>query len=229
MMLSPIAKMARLDTMPLSVFAKNEQVKKRNNKQLEQENQQLKKALKAQEERHRLERINLANQAVKATYAKTNQAKFNRWTVRISKADEAFSLAVRLRANCRCEHCGQTFSPDNMKDLHCAHYYGRENPNVRFHPLNAFALCKGCHLQFDRFKKAEFTHFVKSRLNEWDYLKLTSAANVPKQLIDAKKEKKITAWFNLIARQLKILRLTGDDSDYEIPDFDNLFNEQMNT
>lgn len=217
MMFSSIAQMARLDAMPIAVFAKNEAIKKRNQKQLEAENKRLKQQLFLQEERHRTERIKSANDAVKATYAKTNKVKFDRWTIRTTKADEAFSLAIRLRANFTCEHCGHRFSMQNRKDLHCAHFYGRENLNVRYHPLNAVALCKGCHINFDRNNKAAFTAFIKQKLGEWQYAALQAAANAPKAELNSGQEAKISAWYSLTARQLFILRQQGEEGflDFE--------------
>lgn len=215
MMFSALAQMKTLSEMSLKAFAHNEKVKKRNKNQLEVENKRLKQALKLQEERHRTERLKIAYKAIKATTTKKNKAKFNRWTIRISKADKAFSLAIRLRANCQCEHCGQQFSVDNLKDLHCAHYYSRENPNVRFSPLNAFALCKGCHFNFDRSKKAKFSQFVRETLSDTDYFKLSSLANAPKTTLNAQQETKLTAYYNLVARQLKMLRLNGEQDYFE--------------
>ena len=81
---------------------------------------------------------------VKHTQA-INIAQAKRKRITRTKADDAFSLCVRLRANCTCERCGEQFPHNAMKHLHCSHNYSREYQQVRFHPDNAFALCKDCH------------------------------------------------------------------------------------
>lgn len=62
----------------------------------------------------------------------------------ITPADAAFSKCVRTRAEWFCERCGTCYE-HKPQGLHCSHYLGRGNWSTRFHPLNALALCYGCH------------------------------------------------------------------------------------
>ena len=64
--------------------------------------------------------------------------------IKITPADKWFSLCVRERAEWTCERCGKHYTPPTMA-LHCSHYEGRGNWSTRFEPLNAMALCYGCH------------------------------------------------------------------------------------
>ena len=60
-------------------------------------------------------------------------------------ADIAFSDCVRERANWTCERCGTYYPEGNRGGLECSHHHSRGNWGIRFDPLNAEALCTGCH------------------------------------------------------------------------------------
>lgn len=77
-------------------------------------------------------------------------------------ADIAFSLCVRERANWRCERCGRDTPPDKRMGLHCSHWKGRGSWGTRFHPLNCFAHCYGCHSYFEGQPKI-FNDWVEER------------------------------------------------------------------
>jgi hypothetical protein len=64
--------------------------------------------------------------------------------VKITAADKWFSKCVRQRANWCCERCGNDFT-HKPGGLDCSHHHGRRNWSIRFNPLNAEALCYGCH------------------------------------------------------------------------------------
>lgn len=66
----------------------------------------------------------------------------------ITPADHWFSLCVRTRTDWTCERCGKKYE-EGSQGLHCSHYFGRGHWSVRFDPLNAFAHCYGCHMQFE--------------------------------------------------------------------------------
>ena len=59
-------------------------------------------------------------------------------------ADIAFSKCIREAANWTCERCGTSY-PKNAPGLECSHHHTRGAWSIRFHPLNAEALCTGCH------------------------------------------------------------------------------------
>lgn len=83
----------------------------------------------------------------------------------ITPADKWFSLCVRERANWRCERCGRITPDDKRMGLHCSHWIGRGSWSVRFHPLNAFAHCYGCHAYFEG-RPASFSDWVGSLIGE---------------------------------------------------------------
>ena len=123
-----------------------------------------------------------------------------------SGADDAFSLAIRLRANCTCERCGAVYVHNNMKELHCSHNYGRENKQVRFHPDNAFALCQDCHRWFAR-SKVESTQWYQAKLGQekmQGLLLQMAKKDVPFN------EEKIKAYYRLVYRQLLAMRQEGE-------------------
>lgn len=67
--------------------------------------------------------------------------------IKIDKADKYFSLYIRTRDNWTCQRCKRKFTPPTS-GLHCSHFMGRAKENTRFNPLNACALCYGCHQYF---------------------------------------------------------------------------------
>lgn len=67
--------------------------------------------------------------------------------VKIDPADKAFSLYIRTRDRWTCQRCLQTHNPPTQA-LHCSHFMGRGKEATRFEPLNADALCYGCHQYF---------------------------------------------------------------------------------
>lgn len=71
--------------------------------------------------------------------------------VKIDAADKAFSEYIRTRDGWKCRRCGKQYNPllptDRMA-LHCSHFQGRGKEATRFEPLNADALCYGCHQYF---------------------------------------------------------------------------------
>lgn len=67
--------------------------------------------------------------------------------VKIDVADKAFSLYIRTRDKWTCQRCNKSYTPPTMA-LHCSHFQGRGKEATRFDPLNADALCYGCHQYF---------------------------------------------------------------------------------
>jgi Zn finger protein HypA/HybF involved in hydrogenase expression len=65
--------------------------------------------------------------------------------IKRTPADDAFSKCVRERANWTCERCGRYFPEGSRGGLDCSHHHSRGNWSIRFDPLNAEALCYGCH------------------------------------------------------------------------------------
>lgn len=70
---------------------------------------------------------------------------FGKTTIR--QSDKLFSFYIRTRDNWTCQRCGKQYTPPTNA-LHCSHFQGRRKENTRFNPLNADALCYGCHQYF---------------------------------------------------------------------------------
>jgi hypothetical protein len=85
--------------------------------------------------------------------------------IKILPADKYFSLCVRERADNTCERCGKVYSEG--RGLQCCHYESRRNYSTRFEPLNAFALCYGCHQLLDG-SPLQFTKFYVDKLGQWE-------------------------------------------------------------
>lgn len=67
--------------------------------------------------------------------------------VKIDKADRVFSLYIRTRDEWKCKRCMKQYTPPTNA-LQCSHFVGRRKEATRFDPLNADALCYGCHQYF---------------------------------------------------------------------------------
>ncbi len=66
--------------------------------------------------------------------------------IKSTAADKAFSKCIRAAAGWCCERCGKYY-PEGIAraGLDCSHHHSRGNWGIRFNPLNAEALCYGCH------------------------------------------------------------------------------------
>ena len=64
--------------------------------------------------------------------------------IKVDKADALFSRWVRTRDHWTCQRCLKYYEPPTNA-LHCSHFMGRGKEATRFEPLNADALCYGCH------------------------------------------------------------------------------------
>ena len=91
--------------------------------------------------------------------------------------DALFSDYVRILAKWNCQKCRRNFSK-RRQQLHNSHYYGRRAKSVRWSTENCTALCSGCHRYFEE-NPGEYTRFMKNRLGEERYWKLTVRAKTP--------------------------------------------------
>lgn len=64
--------------------------------------------------------------------------------MKLTPADIAFSQYIRTRDKWTCQRCGTKYKPPT-RALHCSHFMGRGKEATRFEPLNADAMCYGCH------------------------------------------------------------------------------------
>lgn len=65
--------------------------------------------------------------------------------VKRTPADIAFSDCIRERDNWTCQACGKYYPEGQRMGIECSHFHSRGNWSIRFHPLNAEALCTYCH------------------------------------------------------------------------------------
>jgi len=68
--------------------------------------------------------------------------------IKRTPADIVFSKCVRERASWHCERCASYFPEGNRGGLDCSHHHSRGSWSIRFNPLNAEALCYGCHSHY---------------------------------------------------------------------------------
>jgi len=108
--------------------------------------------------------------------------------VKIDVADKRFSLYIRTRDNWTCQRCGTTYAPPTNA-LHCSHFQGRSKENTRYEPLNADALCYGCH-QYFTSHPAEHYAWQVERKGQETVDKITLMSNLYK-----KKDRKLEALY----------------------------------
>jgi len=65
--------------------------------------------------------------------------------IRRKKLDIVFSNLVRERVNYTCQACC-TNKRHEPSTLDCAHIMSRRSVGLRWHPRNAIALCRSCHM-----------------------------------------------------------------------------------
>lgn len=95
--------------------------------------------------------------------------------IKTTSADAWFSKCVRERADWTCQLCGKKYEYKSQ-GLHCSHFVGRGNYSVRFHELNAFAHCFGCHSRIGS-DHIGFTQHYLEEYGQGAYDLLTEARN----------------------------------------------------
>lgn len=108
--------------------------------------------------------------------------------IKIDKADELFSFWIRSRDKWTCQRCGGTYSPPTSA-LHCSHFKGRGKEATRFDPLNADALCYGCHRYFTAQPDEHYNWQVQKK-GQKTVDKLTLSSNTYK-----KKDRKLEVMY----------------------------------
>lgn len=205
-----VSELCTLSKLSLKGFELNEQIKQRQKKlnEINKKNHSKFERIKAN-----MERRDKVATALKRQQEQNKQKVKSLRRIKRSNADIAFSLCVRLRANCTCERCGEKFPMNAMAHLHCSHNYSREYQQVRYHPDNAFALCKDCHWWFSR-NKVEATAWKNEKLGEQRQQALFQALESDHlKSISKTEEKRIASYYNLLARYLKTERENGN-SEY---------------
>ena len=114
----------------------------------------------------------------------------------IKKADDLWSLLVKMKAGYRCEYCGKT------SYLNSHHIFSRTKKSVRWNDLNGVCLCAGHHTFSSDFSAhqtpTEFTEWVKEYRGDKWYAELRRQAYTPLmpnlELIQAGLKEKIELW-----------------------------------
>ena len=68
--------------------------------------------------------------------------------IKVTPADKYFGFCIKERVNWTCEKCNKYFPEGGRQGLDTSHGFGRGNWEIRFDPLNAMALCYGCHTHY---------------------------------------------------------------------------------
>lgn len=79
--------------------------------------------------------------------------------------DGLFSQYIRRRDRWTCQRCGTGY-PQGGPALHCAHVFTRGKQSVRYDPLNATSLCRGCHAYLDEGQMRHPTP-EQDRVSRW--------------------------------------------------------------
>mgnify|MGYP001584862870 CR=1 len=85
--------------------------------------------------------------------------------IKRDKIDTVFSNLVRERAEWVCEVCKKFFPEGRRQALHCSHFYSRRHRGLRWHPVNAAAMCFGCHDHLGG-NPVEFARWVEKHLGK---------------------------------------------------------------
>jgi hypothetical protein len=93
--------------------------------------------------------------------------------IKIDKADELFSVYIRLRDK-RCVRCGKLGEPDKkgrlIVGLQNSHFFNRWREGTRFDEENCDTLCMGCHeywgeKDYEAYRDFKINRLGKSRFN----------------------------------------------------------------
>jgi hypothetical protein len=82
--------------------------------------------------------------------------------IKRDKADALFSKWIRVRDNWTCQRCLKNYE-GHTQGLHCSHFQGRAKESTRFEPLNADALCYGCHQYFTSHPAEHYEWQIKRK------------------------------------------------------------------
>lgn len=95
--------------------------------------------------------------------------------IRRTAEDVRFSKMIRERDNYTCRRCGSSHLP-NSTGLHSAHMFTRRTKATRHDPMNALALCYGCHQHVDSHP-VEKEALWRSRIGDAEFDALTLRAH----------------------------------------------------
>ena len=96
--------------------------------------------------------------------------------------DAKFSDMIRERDQWTCQRCGKIYVPPT-RALHSAHMFSRGKPRTRMDPLNACALCYGCHRYLDTHPDLK-RKFFRARLGDEVFEALELRSNHTKRSME---------------------------------------------
>ena len=138
--------------------------------------------------------------------------------MKVSQADIAFSWCVRERAEWTCEICGTVYHPPTA-GLQCSHFIGRGHYATRYHPLNAFAHCAGCHFKMES-NPHNFVKWVKKTLGEKTYNSVVRLSeNITEGKAARQSEKQISKHYRSELARMQELRAQGVTGRIEFTDW----------
>ena len=103
-------------------------------------------------------------------------------SIKRDSLDALFSDYVRERDSYTCQRCGKYYEPPT-RAIHAAHIFSRRHKGTRHDPLNAVALCHGCHTFFTGYP-LYFATWVSERLGKQQYALLMHRARKPTKFTD---------------------------------------------
>ena len=100
--------------------------------------------------------------------------------------DNLFTTYMRLKADGKCEYCGQT--PKSLFSFHCHHgVAGRRYLNTRWEEDNCAALCLACHNLFGDLPSIN-QDFFKKRIGSKRMEELEVVARTIKKMTKERRE-----------------------------------------
>ena len=124
--------------------------------------------------------------------------------IKRDKYDAVFSELVRERADYACEYCGVT---KETRQIECCHIFGRRNVAVRWHGMNAVALCHHHHRHFTENPLA-FNSWLESTLGRGHLDLLREKANTIRKWKQWEKDEMYAHYRSELAR-IRELRMGG--------------------
>ena len=125
--------------------------------------------------------------------------------IRRTPADSAFSDCIRERDNWTCQSCGKYYPEGHRRGIECSHFHSRGNWGIRFHPLNAEALCTFCHFNHGGTRLPQ----VRSEFEQQLLLDLKNDTNLGKMYRKTKGVGQIAAHYREELRRMQDLKAIG--------------------
>lgn len=134
--------------------------------------------------------------------------------VKRKKLDILFSNLVRERSNWYCQACS-TNKLHDKQTLDCAHIFSRRNLVTRYHPKNAVALCRACHMFYTEHP-FDWHDWVVDYMGPSQTAKLRKLSNTTIKWTGKQREE-IYQFYKLEYEKMKLRRLSGEETIIGFP------------